>query len=502
MPKMHADTVIIGAGIAGLSAALQMAKLQPKSRIVILSKSLVSESNSAYAQGGIAAVMNTLSDSYEAHKQDTIRAGGGIGNEEMIETLVHEAPKRILELVHWGARFDYENDGKLSLGLEGGHSAPRIVHTKDQTGRIVIDTLLNKVREHNSIHIFENSSVLHLLKTESGDCGGICAWNQKQRRYFEIKSKNTLLATGGSGQLFRATTNPLSATGDGIALAYKTGASVSNMQYVQFHPTAFYQQDTNPMFLISEAVRGAGAFIRNHRGERFVFDYDPRGELATRDIVSSAIFNEMNKQGTSMMFLDATHLPKNTFEKQFPLIHQHLSRAGYPPEMMYIPIRPAAHYQCGGIDTDKYGRTNIPGLYALGECANTGIQGNNRLASNSLSEGLVFAQFAAESMAERVNTIPFPTGYIPFKRPKIVAGNRFEQRKYRMRIVAAMDVFTMEADENTFKESRTQLQELINAIEDTVTTSASLLEIQNMAITAQVMLEQKIQHLHTTSKQD
>ena len=410
MPAYTCDVLVVGAGIAGLSFALHCAEAQPEQKIVVLVKAPFSESNTHYAQGGIAAVMNRLKDSYERHIEDTLAAGSGLCNSRIVEMVVREAPRQMFKLTDWGVRFDRDG-AEWALGKEGGHSTSRILHVKDRTGAHIGEALLARARQMKNIELWENTAIRKLI-THKGQCRG--AWAVKDQNYVQIIAPHTMLATGGAGQLYQLSTNPPAATGDGMALAQEAGARLKNMAFVQFHPTLLYAPQLKQPFLISEAVRGMGAILRNHSGEDFMPLYDKRGSLATRDIVSRAIFMEMQKAQKNHLWLDATHLDYALFKQQFPTIDKRIKEAGYHPHTDYIPVVPAAHYMCGGIETDAYGKTNITGLWACGEAACTGLHGANRLASNSLLEALVFAARAAQQLPkEKKNAIPPPLATLP-----------------------------------------------------------------------------------------
>ncbi|MDQ7040757.1 MAG: L-aspartate oxidase [Rhodothermus sp.] len=411
MPERYQfDFLVIGSGIAGLTFALRVAN---HGSVALVTKKESVESNTNYAQGGIAAVMDAA-DSFEQHVQDTLEAGAGLCDREVVETVVREGPERIRELIALGAQFTYEN-GRLHLGREGGHSRNRIVHAADATGREVERTLLAHVRAHPNIHIFEYHYAVDLI-TEHHlgqyvsrlrpdiHCFGAYVLDERADVVHTFLAKATLLATGGSGQVYLHTTNPLVATGDGVAMAYRAKARVANMEFIQFHPTTLFDPEgtEDRSFLISEAVRGEGARLYNLAGERFMLQYDRRAELAPRDIVARAIDDQLKRRGEPHVWLDISHRPAEEIKRRFPNIYQTLLRYGIDMTQQPIPVVPAAHYQCGGVLTDLHGRTTIHGLYAAGEVACTGLHGANRLASNSLLEALVFARRAAEDAIQYV----------------------------------------------------------------------------------------------------
>lgn len=404
--RVLGDVLIIGSGIAGLAFAIKMAERKPDATICLFTKADKFESNTKYAQGGIAAVMDNNPMSFEQHISDTIKAGKGLCNTETVALVVKKAPKRLQELIEWGTDFDKLPDGSWKLGLEGGHSTARILHHKDQTGWAMEKALLNKMASFKNIFFYTEHFATDLI-VKNNQCHGAVFIDRKSRKTLNVSAKITYLATGGSGQVFAKTTNPVIATGDGVAMAYRAGATVSNMEYYQFHPTALAVENGNPAFLVSEAVRGFGAYLVNEKGNRFVFDYHPDGELATRDTVSNAIFREMQQSGKHCVYLDCRHLDKNAFREHFPNIVKQCRFFGIDVFKDLIPVAPAAHYQCGGIEVNRKSQTSIKNLYANGECAHTGLHGANRLASNSLLEAVVFAHEAACAAAKELDTIPF-----------------------------------------------------------------------------------------------
>lgn len=393
MPRT--DVVIIGSGIAGLSVAIKVARRFPDRQCLIITKQESAESNTRYAQGGIAVVSDFVHDSFESHVADTLRAGDGLCDEAVVRHVVEQAPERLRELIDLGAEFDRDEKGELVLGREGGHKANRIIHFQDITGLNISTRLLERVKTMPNVTILPHHTAIDLI-TSKDDRGEVRARGVKvldlETSTVELwYAAATVMATGGAGQLYRTTTNPRIATGDGIAMAWRAGASVSFMEFVQFHPTALYDEKESPSFLISEAVRGQGAYLRNSAGERFMFRYHVDGELASRDIVARAISSEIQSQEEPFVYLDCTHIPHETVRKHFPNIYQTCLTRGIDLARQYIPVAPAAHYICGGIDVDLNSRTRIAGLYACGECSNTGLHGANRLASNSLLEATVFA---------------------------------------------------------------------------------------------------------------
>ncbi|WP_136669231.1 L-aspartate oxidase [Flavobacterium sp. H122] len=387
---MKTDYLIIGSGIAGLTFSLKIAQHYPERKVVIITKSEDAESNTKYAQGGVAIVMDHLNDSFEKHIKDTIKAGDGLCDPNIVEMVVKEGPQRFNELLKWGASFDKNDNGKYNLGKEGGHSANRILHRKDQTGKEIEEALIKQIGKQKNIELLDYHFAIDLLTSENR-CYGCYVLNERTGQILTLRAGYTVLATGGIGKIYGLTTNPEISTGDGIAMAHRANAKTKDMEFIQFHPTAFYNPDSNETFLISEAVRGFGAYLKNKKGERFLFKADQRGELASRDIVSQAIYNELKSTEENCVYLDCTHLDKEEFIHHFPMIFEYCIKNDVNIESDWIPVIPVQHYLCGGIDVDSNGKTSIDHLYACGECSRTGLHGANRLASNSLLEALVFS---------------------------------------------------------------------------------------------------------------
>jgi L-aspartate oxidase len=417
---MLTDVLVIGSGIAGMSYAIKLSELNPELRIVILSKRNLLESNTKYAQGGIAVVQNFQKDSFDKHIADTLKAGDGLCDKEVVSFVVKEGPDRLEELLNWGTEFDQEGEG-FHLGKEGGHTAKRIVHYKDKSGHQIQESLIAKIKSLSNISILENHTLVNLItdhQLEEGfqrRCYGAYVISSKDQRIVKIVAGLTVLSTGGAGAVYNKTTNPDSATGDGIAAAYRAKVTITNLQYVQFHPTALVLPYNNKTFLISEAVRGAGAHLKNSKGERFVFKHDKRGELASRDIVARAIEIELKELGEKEVYLDCSPIGEKGFKEEFPTIYSACKELNIDPFKEGIPVLPAAHYFCGGIDVDQNSQTSLSHLYAIGECSHTGLHGANRLASNSLLEALVFAHRAAVHSSEyyKNNTLDLIEEQIP-----------------------------------------------------------------------------------------
>lgn len=414
---INTDFLVIGSGIAGLSFALRASEV---GSVAVMTKRSLDESSTKYAQGGIASVLSE-EDSFDLHIKDTLEAGAGLCHEDAVSVLVENGPRRIRELIDWGAKFTFqEGEGKagvLDLGREGGHSRRRIVHAADLTGLEVERALIKEVTSRPNVHIFENQMAIDLItkgKLEKGIrlgspedvCYGAYGLSIEDGTIETFLASSTLLATGGAGKVYLYTSNPDVATGDGVAMAYRAGARIANMEFIQFHPTCLYHPDAKS-FLISEAVRGEGGILKLKDGSTFMENYHRLASLAPRDIVARAIDNEMKKRGDDCVLLDISHLPGYQIRERFPNIYKACLSFGCDMTKAPIPVVPAAHYSCGGVLTDLRGMTNIRGLYACGEVACTGVHGANRLASNSLLEALVFSERAFKAACEnRASSIP------------------------------------------------------------------------------------------------
>ena len=387
---IHTDFLIFGSGVAGLTFAIKIATHFPNKNVTIITKSNADESNTKYAQGGIAVVLDQIEDNFQKHINDTLICGDGLCKREVVEMVVKEGPKCVQQLIEWGTQFDKDETGSYDLGKEGGHSNPRVIHHKDQTGFEIERAILKQAHIKKNITILDYHFGLDLI-VENNICYGATVLNEKTNEITAFLANKILLATGGIGQIYGHTTNPAIATGDGIAMAIRAKATIKDMEFIQFHPTALYNPELKSTFLISEAVRGFGAILRDKNGIRFMFDYDVRGELASRDIVSQSIEKELKKSGEACVYLDCTHLDMIEFKKLFPMIYARCSDVNIKIEKDWIPVIPAQHYLCGGIEVDTDGRTSIENLFACGECSYTGLHGANRLASNSLLEALVYS---------------------------------------------------------------------------------------------------------------
>jgi len=415
------DILVVGAGIAGLTFALKTAHRRPDLNITVLTKTNREESNTRYAQGGVAAVWNFETDSYKKHIADTLDAGDGLCDEDIVEIVIKEGPERVKEIIEWGARFD-KHGAAYDLGREGGHSENRILHYKDFTGWEILRAMLEKAQTMPNIEIHDHYFAIDLISqhhlghvvtrlNENIECYGAYVLDLTTHHIDTILAKMTVVATGGAGQVYRSTTNPVIATGDGIAMAYRMKARLENMEFVQFHPTSLFNPaGENPSFLVSEAVRGFGAILKSKEEEEFMHTYDERKSLAPRDIVARAIDNEMKKRGDEFMCLDCRDLDQEKFIAHFPTIYDKCKSIGIDAFKDMIPVVPAAHYVCGGIKTDDIGRTSVENMYACGECTSSGLHGANRLASNSLLEAMVFAHRIYEDVIVKIDGQTIKTG--------------------------------------------------------------------------------------------
>ena len=406
--RLSTDYVVVGSGLAGLYFAIRAAR--SGARVAVVTKQEAADSNTNWAQGGIAAVLGAA-DSPAAHVRDTLESGAGLCDPEVVETVVREGPGRVEDLVALGVRFSRGGDGRLSLGREGGHSTHRVAHADDWTGRELVRALLEAAAAEERIAAFDGHLALDLIVDGQGRCRGV--WARPRDRpggeAAAFTAPVTVLATGGAGRIYASTTNPAVATGDGIAMAWRAGATVANLEFFQFHPTAL-AHPRGRTFLISEALRGYGAVVVNHEGEPFVERQLAGGSLATRDVVARAIFDEMRRSGRDCVYLDATSRDPEETRRRFPNISRHCAGLGIDITRQPIPVAPAAHYLCGGVHTDIDGRTDLPGLYAIGEAGHSGFHGANRLASNSLLEAVVLAGRAVEAAEgeRRVSETPLP----------------------------------------------------------------------------------------------
>ena len=408
------DYLVIGSGIAGMSFALKTAREGGK--VALICKTTLKEANTNLAQGGVASVTDLTKDDFDKHIQDTMIAGDWLSDPAAVEQVVRNAPDQIRELINWGVDFDKKEDGEFDLHREGGHSEFRILHHADNTGAEIQQSLVRAVKANPNIDLFEHHFAVEIItqhhlgkivtrRTPDITCYGAYVLNEETGTVDTFLAKVTVMATGGAGAVYTTTTNPLIATGDGIAMVYRAKGTVKDMEFIQFHPTALYHPGDRPSFLITEAMRGYGAVLKNLDGEEFMQKYDPRLSLAPRDIVARAIDSEMKLHGHDHVYLDVTHKDPEETKKHFPNIYEKCLSLGIDITKDMIPVAPAAHYLCGGIATDLNGRSSIDRLYAIGECSRTGLHGGNRLASNSLIEAVVYADTAAKDAIERVKGI-------------------------------------------------------------------------------------------------
>ena len=412
--KRKFDFLVIGSGIAGISYALKAAE---HGKVALLCKTVLSESNTAYAQGGIASVMYAP-DSFDKHIEDTLIAGDGHCNLPAVEKVIREAPEQIEALIGWGVNFDQNKNGLYDLHREGGHSEHRILHHKDNTGYVIQESLICQVKAHPEIEVFEHHFAIEILtqhhlgqivtqQSQNIECYGAYVLDERTNNIHTFLSKTTLWATGGIGSVYSSTTNPEIATGDGIAMVHRARGIIRDMEFVQFHPTALYHPGERPTFLITEAIRGYGAILRTQDGKEFMHKYDERGSLASRDIVARAIDNEMKLRGHDFVYLDVTIKEADQTKIHFPNIYKKCLELGIDITKDYIPVSPSQHYLCGGVMVDLNGRSSIKNLYAAGECSCTGLHGANRLASNSLIEAIVYADAALKDVLTKIDQIHF-----------------------------------------------------------------------------------------------
>lgn len=499
---MHTDILIIGSGVSGLSYALKTASSRPEIKITIVTKADKDESNTKYAQGGVAVVTDFKKDSFEKHIADTLRAGDGVCNPQTVEIVVKEGPERIKEMAQWGADFDKSDSDCYDLGREGGHTENRVLHHKDVTGDEIERALLKAIEKQPNVQMYNYHYAIDLITDQSQTCQGAYILDLKGGQVIKISSKITLLATGGCGHVYKNTTNPVIATGDGIGLAHRAKARISNMQYIQFHPTAFYSPKSGQLPLISEAVRGFGAKLRTKSGEPFMYKYDEREELASRDIVARAIDNEMHLHGDAYVCLDCRHLDQQSFIRHFPNIYKQCKDEGFDMFNDLIPVVPASHYLCGGIDVDQYGQTSVKNLFAVGECSNTGLHGANRLASNSLLEALVYAHRAAMRSIDLLDENDFNNNEINTLPEWEYADNKLvpqsepiEDLQIELQIMMS-DLVSIVRTNDRLKKAKEKVQEIdrkVRNIYQTSVVSRELQELRNLVSVAELIISQSIE---------
>lgn len=489
---MKTDFLVLGGGIAGLSFALKVAKY---GTVTILSKKKLGDTSTAWAQGGVAAV-TTKDDSYELHIEDTIKAGAGLSDRKIVEIVVHEGPERVQELISWGANFDKEGTS-FHLSREGGHSKRRIFHFGDATGATIQKVLTDKIKQEKNITVLEGHHAVDLITTKKVNKSDhnkvigvyvLCPDGTVK----PFLAKSVMVATGGAGKVYLYTSNPDVASGDGLAMCSRAGCEVKDLEFMQFHPTCLYHPKAKA-FLITEAMRGEGAILKRKNGENFMYKYHPDAELAPRDVVARAIDNEMKLYGEDCVFLDISHKPESLIKEHFPNIYEKCLSLGIDITKEPIPVVPAAHYMCGGVKCNEYGETKIEGLYVAGEVACTGLHGGNRLASNSLLEGMVFGHRAAIKAADYINTVEFPlqvlswdTGKaIPSDEAVVVTQNWDEVRRTMWNYVGI--VRTQKRLERA--EARIALieKETLKYYWDYLVTS-DLLELRNLTLVAKLII--------------
>jgi len=486
IPAEHYDVVIMGSGIAGVYTALQIDK---RIKVAVITKETLDISNSELAQGGIAVSLDK-DDSPEYHFKDTIYAGAGLCNEDTVWALVSEAAENIDILCKYGVNFDRTENQQLLLSREGAHSKNRIVHTGDATGKEVCDTLIRALLKHENVKIFERTFAIDIL-TDEGNCIGLLSYMEDLKEYKLFISDIIVCASGGYGQLYNYTTNPPVTTGDGIAMAYRAGLRLMDLEFIQFHPTVLYHPE-NRSFLITEAVRGEGAILLNARGERFMPGYHPMAELAPRDVVSRAIFQEIRKTGSTHVFLDISHKEPEYVKNRFPTIYKTCLQYGIDITKEKIPVAPAAHYCMGGIMSDAYGRTGLEGFYACGEAACNGIHGANRLASNSLLEGLVFGRRIATELNNRILSetrrkavIPMQLCYEKTCREPL---ENADELKLKLRKLMTEKVGIIRNEEN-LQEAMKQVLEMKQQIAGKAFTAIEHWEFVNMLTLAELVIK-------------
>lgn len=477
------DVVIVGTGAAGLYAAINF---PPEVSVLLISKRELTLSNSSLAQGGVACVLDTVHDSYKLHISDTLIAGKYKNTLSAVEKLVKEGPADVLRVQELGVDFDLEADGTMCRTLEAGHSRHRIVHHKDSTGKAISDGLIRAVQALPNVETLDNALLYSLQKTLNGFYLSVL----RDGKPMHFGCNYCILATGGIGRVYKYTTNSAIATGDGIAFAHMLGARIRNLSLIQFHPTAFAADNGRERFLISEAVRGEGAVLLNCNGERFAFDYDKRGELAPRDVVSNAIAREAIKTGSEKFYLDITHKPAAFIKERFPMIYARCLEEGVDITKDRIPVFPCQHYLMGGIDVDLNSRTSVDGLYAAGECAHTGVHGANRLASNSLLEALVFSRTAAEDITLRLRSrgrrpLGLEPAHLPIDGQPVPRGCRSKIREI------LQDAYFVLPKPEKYEESYREIEEIIKQLfSQKYQIGSDFVEANSIAVVASIILDE------------
>lgn len=507
METFSYDAIVVGSGIAGLTFALELAGRGRS--VCIVTKKNQAESNTNYAQGGIACVTSSTDD-FESHVADTLEAGDGLCDPEVVSGIVEQGPESIRRIIDLGVHFSQLDDGRVSLGKEGGHSKRRILHVKDMTGRAIEEALLRGIHQNPRIEVREHWMAIDLITSRKlkkfgfqttdaeNRIAGLYAYDTAARKIVGLRSPAILLATGGIGQVYQYTTNPEIATGDGIAMAYRAGAEIRNLEFIQFHPTAFFASNSD-RFLISEAVRGEGGILRNAKGEAFMQHHHPRKDLAPRDVVARAIDSEMKRSGAEHVYLDITSKSLEELKTRFPTIYEHCEKAGIHIEKDWIPVVPAAHYLCGGVTTNLSGETSIPGLYACGEVASTGLHGANRLASNSLLEALVLAHngvravdtYLGQDPAETIELPPWVDGNVDNSDERVVLFHNWSELKQTL-----WDYVGIVRTTKRLERARTRIQLLNREINEyywNFQVEPMLLELRNMVQVAELIVNCALQ---------
>jgi L-aspartate oxidase len=488
--KLKTDILIIGSGISGLSLALYLSKLVPDKKILLITKEDLQESSTYYAQGGIACVWNSV-DNFEKHIQDTLMAGDGLCNEKVVKKIISQAPERINDLIEFGVEFSRKPDGEYDLGKEGGHSVRRVLHVNDQTGKSIEQVLIENVKKINNIEVREKFCAVNLF-AKNFRCFGVYALNQDTQEIHNIAARVTILATGGAGKIYLYTTNPDIASGDGIAMAYRAGATLENMEFFQFHPTCLYHPYAKS-FLITEAMRGEGAILKDIRGNVFMKNYHPLKELAPRDIVSRAIDAELKRSGDDYVFLDIASYKDSEFIKShFPGIYNTCLEFNIDITRQPIPVVPAAHYCCGGVKAEIDGTTDVKNLYVIGESASTGLHGSNRLASNSLLEGLVMAYECARTIAKNIHSLEYiefpewePGNAVPSTEAVVLSQNWDEIRRFMWNYVGIVRT------DKRLQRAKKRINLLLDEIDQyywDFKIEKNLVELRNLATVAKIII--------------
>ena len=488
--KLKTDILIIGSGISGLSLALYLSKLIPDEKILLITKEGLHESSTFYAQGGIASVWNS-NDNFEKHIQDTLIAGDGLCDEAVVRKIISQAPKRINELIELGIEFTCNSNGEYDLGKEGGHSVRRVLHVNDQTGQSIEQTLIENVRKASNVEIKEKWCAVNLF-AKNFRCYGVYALNQESQEIHNIAAKTTVLATGGAGKIYLYTTNPDIASGDGIAMAYRAGATIANMEFYQFHPTCLFHPYAKS-FLITEAMRGEGAILKDLRGNDFMENYHPQKELAPRDIVSRAIDAELKRSGDDHVYLDiASYKDSDFIKSHFPGIYNACLDFNIDITKQPIPVVPAAHYCCGGVKTKIDGSTEVKNLFVIGESACTGLHGSNRLASNSLLEGVVTAYECANSLAGEIQKLSVeefpewePGNAVPSTEAVVLSQNWDEIRRFMWNYVGIVRT------DKRLQRAKKRINLLLDEIDQyywDFKIEKNLVELRNLATVAKILI--------------